>query len=86
MRLRRPLIFAPNRAAVEPAPLRFPDTAERGRCPFCGSDVVWDRVSRKTWHEIPECYGWAQFCASNKADRGGFEVVVGAEDLPQLRR
>jgi hypothetical protein len=63
---------------------RLPATAERRKCPWCGSDAFFvDPVSRRSWHPHPACAGYLNACRSSKTSCLGFARLT---NLSQFRK
>jgi hypothetical protein len=61
----------------------IPSTAVRGRCPWCGAEPVFvDSVSRRTWHPVPACLQYLDWCTANGTRCLGFFELTNCEQFP----
>jgi hypothetical protein len=58
-----------------------PQTAVKGRCPWCGAEPTFvDSKSRRTWHTVPACQPYLDWCHRNGTTCLGFVEITNSGD------
>lgn len=57
----------------------------RTKCPFCRALLLLDEQREETWHALPVCAQWLQYCEESGAQSLGeqcAEVIAGGNESP----